>query len=107
MVIALAEGWPTEVDWGVFIQRVIGLRDYLQRIIDDVDDDWQRVQDESGHPANHQQLPLVEDPQVLSDRPRKESVLWKSLMNDIARGGSLHVAGISGQYENFETRLPG
>ena len=109
MVIAQAEGWPTEVDWRVFIERVIDLRDYLQRIIDDVDEDWQPVQRGNSDHRDRRpiSLPLAEDAQALADRPRKESVLWKSLMNDIACHGSLHVAGVLGQYENFNTRLPG
>lgn len=107
MGIALAEGWPTEVDWRVFIQRVVDLSGYIQSIIDDVDEEWRPLQTDDTMPVEHQQLRLVEDPQLLAHRPRKESVLWKSLMNTIARRGSLHTAGILGQYGNFGKLLPG
>ena len=107
ITIALAEGWPTDVDWRVFIQRVIALRGYLRRIIDDVDEDWQPVSNTDAIPAKHHQTPLMEDPQVLVDRPRKESVVWKRLINDIARRGRLHMAAPLEHYVNFDKCLPG
>ena len=107
MVMALAEGWPTNVDWKIFIKRVIALQSYLQRIIDDVDEDWQPVAGANTETIGHEQIPLVEDPQVLAARPRKESVIWKRLVNDIARHGRLHMAGALGQYGSFDRTLPG
>lgn len=107
MVVALAEGWPTDIDWRVFIQRVIALRSYLQSITDDVDEDWQPVAGTNTEAVDHQQIPLVEKPQVLAARPRKESVIWKRIVNDVARRGTLHMAGTLGQYGNFDRVLPG
>ena len=107
MVMALAEDWPTSVDWTVFITRIIALQSYLQRIVDDVDEEWQPEVDADEETINHQQISLVENPQALAARPRKESVIWKRLVNDIARRGRLHMAGALGQYGNFDRVLPG
>ena len=107
MVIALAEDWPTDVDWKVFIQRVIALRGYLQSIIDDVDEDWKPVSHTDSNSVNYHQIPLVENPHVLVDRPRKESVVWKRLVNGIARRGRLHISGPLEHYGDFDKSLPG
>ena len=106
-VIGAAEGWPRNVDWEVFIQRVIKLQPQLQRIVDDVDEEWQPPNDDSTKRVVHEQKSLDEDPQALAKRPRKESFLWKSLVNSVARRGALYVSGINGQMDEYEKRLPG
>ena len=107
ITIALAEGWPTDVDWRVFIQRVIALQAYLQSIIDDVDEDWKLAPDTGPNPGNHREILLVENPQLLVDRPRKESVVWKAIVNDIARRGRLHISGPLVHYGDFDRCQPG
>lgn len=106
LVIALAEGWPTHINWEGFIKRVIDVGPELQRIINDVDEDWQPLKD-GAKPIKHVKQPLDEDPQALAERPRKESFLWKSIVNDITARGSLAMAGINGQYMDFDKKLPG
>ena len=105
-VLAAAQGWPLEVNWALFIRRVIGLRPQFQRIIDDVDEEWQPRHTIAAIPKRVK-LSVVEDLQALMKRPRKESWVWKSFINDVISKGPLYAAGIDGQWGNFERKLPG
>ena len=106
MVLAAAQGWPLRVNWSLFIRRVIDLRPQLQRIIDDVDEEWQ-PRDRSADIPKRVKLSVDEDLEALSKRPRKESWVWKSFINDVITKGPLYAVGIDGQWGNFERKLPG
>ena len=107
MVIAEAQGWPTNVDWELFIYRAVDLGPQLQRIIDDVDENWQPLPDDAPEPPKREKQSLKEVPELLAKRPRKESRIWKSLVNDILNNGHVFMSGVNGQWSDFENKLPG
>lgn len=107
LVLAEVNGWPKDVDWKVFIQRAITLRPQLQRIIDDVDEDWRPPLHNGSELPKREEQPLEEIPEALAKRPRKESRIWKSLVNDILSNGYVFMTGVLGQWSDFENKLPG
>ena len=106
-MVALAEGWPRDIDWECMIERVFAIRPELQRLVDDVDEEWQPAYDENAEAVVHKLQCLQEDPEALAARPRKENILWKSVTNDIIRYGSLYMSGLTGQFRALEKKLPG
>lgn len=101
------KGWPKDIDWELFVHRAIHLRTQLERIIMDIDEDWQPHRGDSPPKPPRVKLSLVEDLDALAHRPRKESWVWKSLINDVISDGPLYTVGINGQWGNFERKLPG
>ena len=95
-------GWPLVIDWQVFIARVIGAQVHLQRILDDVDENWSPNREHPRVPRD-----LREDSNRLALRPRKESYFWKAITNDILKHGSRYVFGVKGQMMTYERTKPG
>ena len=97
----ITRGWPQIIDWKMIPHRVLLLREYLQGIIDDIDQQWT-------YPSSCKLTrSLDEDPKQLRLHPRTESYFWKAITNDIIRFGHHHVWGIDGQTATFERTQPG
>ena len=95
-------GWPTVIDWKTFPERVLWIKEHLQRMINDIDEEWQR-----SNSPKRKVKPLDEDAHKLILRPRKENYFWKSITNDIIRHGFRHVDKIDGRMEIVYTTKPG
>lgn len=93
--------WPQVIDWKAIPDRVRSFKDYLQRIIYDVDNHWI-------YPSSCQLArPLNEDPEQLALHPRIHSYFWKAMTNDIILFGQRYVWGIDGQTTTFARTQPG
>lgn len=97
-----AWGWPETINWNAIPQRVVCLKDHLQRIIDDVDEEWQNAS-RLGRTTG----PLSEDPDLLTIRPRKENFFWKAITNDIIVHGLRYIKDLGGQTEIYKRTKPG
>ena len=97
----IPRGWPQVIEWEKIPDRVLSVKDYLQGIIDDVDQRW-------ACPSSCQLTrPLDEDPEQLILHPRTQSYFWKAMTNDIITLGHKYVWGIDGQTTTFERTQPG
>ncbi|KAI0319654.1 RTC4-like domain-containing protein, partial [Amylostereum chailletii] len=74
---ARARGWPTEIDFDAVQGRVEGLYEKLRKIRD------------------------------AEDGAREASVFWQAVMKEVRAMGSRAVAGVKGQFDNFERTQPG
>ena len=95
-------GWPESIDWNAIPRRVVAMKDYLQRIADDVDEEWQKPL-LSKRPVRS----LEEDCASLLTRPRTESFFWKAITNEIIVHGFRYVKDLDGQTEIYKRTKPG
>ena len=95
-------GWPEIIDWKAIPHRVVSMKDVLQRIADDVDEEWQ-----SPPLARRHVKSLEENPALLTTRPRTESFFWKAITNDIVKNGLRYVKDLDGQTEIYKRTKPG
>ena len=95
-------GWPEIIDWKAIPHRVISMKDSLQRIADDVDEEWQRSPLSKRHVKS-----LEEDSALLTTHPRTESFFWKAITNEIIVNGLRYVKDLDGQTEIYKRTKPG
>lgn len=83
------KGWPKTIDWAKVGGRVEAMRDSLQTLINDRDDNdggeffW------------------------ATGGPRSKCVFWRDVLSEVKQKGSRAVAGVRGQFANFEKTQPG
>lgn len=97
-----AWGWPETIKWRRIPQRVVSLVDHIQRIVDDVDEEWQ-----TSSQFKRIERSLEEDANLLVVRPRKENFFWKAITNDVIAHGLRYIKDLGGQTEIYKRTKPG
>ena len=95
-------GWPEVIDWKGLPHRVVGMKDCLWHIIDDIDYEWQMSSSSKLDVRS-----LEEDPNILAICPRTESYFWKAITNDIIMHGRRYIRDLDGQTEIYKRTKPG
>lgn len=108
--LAQQRGWPTEIEWGELAGRVRRLRYYLQRIVNDVDEDFlpghERHRDDDEDDENLA-LDAEDDENILETRPRKGSAFWREVVRSVKKKGARKAAGMRAQMTSFTKTQPG
>ena len=92
---ARKRGWPTTIDWNALSGRIVRLRNHLQAIVDDVDEEF--APEVSGVVAGASG----------SGRPRKENKFWEEVVKNVKQQGSRWTTGVRGQFQHFNKTQPG
>ncbi|TCD71775.1 hypothetical protein EIP91_003118 [Steccherinum ochraceum] len=104
-------GWPTSIQWSELRDRVGKLRDQLQAIIEDVDEEFdpkrQKAEDMETITEETELGENEEDEELQLVRPRKGSVFWRDVVQNVKKEGSRQASGVRGQFSNFEKTQPG
>ena len=109
MQIPLARkcGWPTYIDWAALSQRVYALQEWLQRIVDDVDEDFLPGNERIVEVDTPEEDDAKDDVKLLATRPRKGSAFWREVVRSVRRTGSMRATGVGGQMATFSKTQPG
>ncbi|KAI0741663.1 RTC4-like domain-containing protein [Daedaleopsis nitida] len=86
------KGWPTKIRWEKLAKRITRLKDVLQAIVDDVDEDF---------------APALSRESGSSRRARKENEFWQEAVINVRQHGSRQTAGARGQFMHFNKTQPG
>ena len=92
---ARKRGWPTTIDWDALSGRIVRLRNHLQAIVDDVDEEFAPEVSGVGAGAGG------------SGRPRKENKFWEEVVKNVKQQGSRWTTGVRGQFQHFNKTQPG
>ncbi|KAH9924827.1 RTC4-like domain-containing protein [Amylocystis lapponica] len=92
-------GWPVEIDWERVGPRVEALRDQLEEIVRDVDEEFL--------PGAHRRDEDEEDEDRYAGCPRKGSIFWRDVVKSVRKTGSRQTAGVRGQFASFSKTQPG
>lgn len=103
------KGWPKTIEWPEVANRVLRMKDVLRSLIEDpgesnegdigqaekVEDDWEV-------------LFSVKKTEVKKRKgPKANCIFWNEVIQEIKEKGSRVVAGVRGQFANFEKAQPG
>ncbi|KAH8104043.1 RTC4-like domain-containing protein, partial [Cristinia sonorae] len=110
--MAEAKGWPTRIQWSEVGNRIVAMKERLQAIIDDVDEEFIPGRQKVGEEANRTEAdkPVAddwEDEELQQARPRKGSVFWRDVVKNVRQQGSKQASGVRGQFSSFEKTQPG
>ncbi|GJE91289.1 hypothetical protein PsYK624_074380 [Phanerochaete sordida] len=107
--LAQRRGWPTRIDWAKLAMRVRQLKHHLQRIVDDVDEEFIPGNERSADDSETDDLDAdaVDDKNLLTSRPRKGSAFWKEVVKSVRKKGARKAAGVRGQMTSFTKTQPG
>jgi hypothetical protein len=84
--------WPKSIEWGKVRGRVEKMKGFLKSLITN-----------SGHKDPDEKYSDFEGRKL----PRDMSFFWQEVMKEVERKGSRFVAGVQGQFANFEKTQPG
>ncbi|KAJ7623920.1 RTC4-like domain-containing protein [Mycena polygramma] len=93
---AIAQGWPTVVNWDGLKARVEALTSDLDEILKD-----------TGSKIVYGNTGEQDDIQTRPNGPRMECVFWTELLAALKASGSRGVSSVSGQFSSFEKTQPG
>lgn len=89
---AEAKGWPKSIEWTKLEGRVSAMKDILKELIED--------------PAV--ELDADDPDDIFGDSsPKTKCIFWKEVIKEVKQKGSRAVAGVRGQFANFEKTQPG
>ncbi|KAF9460531.1 RTC4-like domain-containing protein [Collybia nuda] len=91
---AEAKGWPKSIEWANLEARVSRMKGVLQDLIQDPV--FEPGSDDDEFP---------DDEKAQGSKAR--CVFWKEVINEVKQKGSRAVAGVQGQFANFEKTQPG
>lgn len=106
------KGWPKKIEWSKVANRILKMRSILQAIIEDSDKTkagggvgWSESDDEDGWeiPFRNMKSKKTRDQRG----PRASSIFWNEVIQEIKTNGLRVVAGVRGQFANFEKAQPG
>ncbi|KAJ6581011.1 RTC4-like domain-containing protein [Mycena capillaripes] len=97
--LAIANGWPTSIDWDALEDRVVAMKSNLEEIIGDPG--IQIVYDSQEKPP--QEAPVEE----FDQGSRMQCIFWRELFAELKRSGSRRVSGATGQFATFNKMQPG
>ncbi|KAJ3555497.1 hypothetical protein NM688_g2547 [Phlebia brevispora] len=103
--LAKKRGWPTHIDWTGLGGRVRRLRNKLQRIVDDVDEDCLQRQAEDDEEGDEKDA--ADDLELLETCPRKGSAFWKEVIKAFRKKGGRQASSVRGQMTSFSKTQPG
>lgn len=105
--LAQQHGWPQVIDWRGTYTRLRDLKHSLQSILDDADVDWKSrtAPKPEGEPQTYDSDNEYDEERRI--HPRWGSIFWKSFLKAAHRSSVLHVAGLRGQMEHYESTSPG
>lgn len=95
---AETKGWPKTIDWEELGERIARMKWDLQIIIDDPGDAGINLEGE-------EEQDLMTS--FVGKGPRVKCVFWREAVKAIKTRGSRAVAGVKGQYLDFEKIQPG
>ena len=84
--------WPTKIQFENVRGRVEKMKGRLESIILDGDASGWRSDADDERKAKG---------------PRRKSIFWREIMEEVKKKGSRAVVGVSGQFESFEKSQPG
>lgn len=93
-------GWPKVIKWKDLGGRIEGMKDELAALIADGKNDVEMSN--SGNKGKQH-----DESEETEGGPRSRSVFWQEVMEDVKKKGSRAVAGVRGQFANFEKSQPG
>ena len=103
--------WPKKIEWSKVANRIMKMRSVLHAIIEDPGETkagggvgWSE-EDEDGW-----EIPFrnMKSNKVRKQRgPRASSIFWNEVIQEIKANGLRVVAGVRGQFANFEKAQPG
>ncbi|KAJ7178387.1 RTC4-like domain-containing protein, partial [Mycena crocata] len=98
--LAIANGWPTNIDWSNVEARVLGMRGDLEEIISDMGEKivYGGIAPEVGQS-------MVENTETWG--PRMHCIFWRDVLKDLKLMGSRRFSGITGQLATFDKIQPG
>ncbi|KAJ6609393.1 RTC4-like domain-containing protein, partial [Mycena sp. CBHHK59/15] len=98
---AMANGWPTSINWKGLKDCVLAMKGDLEHILVDL-----------GAPivygSNEKAETLVEGIDIQQMKgPRMRCIFWRELLKELKSSGLRHVSGVGGQLATFEKTQPG
>lgn len=96
------KGWPKTIEWMKVANRVMKMKNVLQALIDDPGDSnmGERIEDDW-------EIPFSDKRTRKQKGPKANSIFWNEVIQEIKEKGSRVVAGVRGQFANFEKAQPG
>jgi hypothetical protein len=89
------KGWLKVIEWTELREQVQKMEGELWALIEDLDDD--NSNDEVAEDGRNRRR----------NGPWLKCMFWKEVMKEIKKKGSRAVAGVQGQFANFEKTQPG
>lgn len=102
------KGWPKTIEWNKVANRVMKMKNVLRSIIEDPGDT--RYVDRTEEVEDDWEVPHGNKKTTETRRqkgPKSNSIFWNEVIQEIKAKGSRVVAGVRGQFANFEKAQPG
>jgi hypothetical protein len=99
------KGWPKTVDWKAVAKRVVNMKAALEALVNDPGDVTKGTIRDPGREKDEWEVPYGQEKR--KNGPKKNSIFWNEVMEEVKQKGSRAVAGVRGQFENFEKAQPG
>ena len=101
------KGWPKTVDWKAVAKRVVYMKAALEALVDDPGDMAKGpIRDVGREEEDEWEVPYGQGKRK-NNGPKGDSIFWNEVMEEVKQKGSRAVAGVRGQFENFEKAQPG
>lgn len=101
------KGWPKTIEWNKVANRVMRMKNVLRTIIEDPGDNdvgrTEEVEDDWEVPHGNKRTSKFRK----QKGPKANSIFWNEVIQEIKAKGSRAVAGVRGQFANFEKAQPG
>jgi len=99
------KGWPKTVDWKAVANRVLNMKAALEALVNDSGDMAKGAIRDAGREEDEWEVPYGR--RKRKNGPKESSIFWNEVMEEVKQKGSRAVAGVRGQFENFEKAQPG
>jgi hypothetical protein len=104
------KGWPKAIEWSKVADRITKMRNVLRMLIEDPGDSdsggvgrTEEVEDEWEIPFRDKKTTEIRK----QKGPKANCIFWNEVIQEIKVKGSRVVAGVRGQFANFEKAQPG
>ena len=97
--LAIANEWPSSIDWDALEDRVVAMKGHLEGIIGDLG--VQIVYDSQDKPPQETSI------EEFNKGPRMQCIFWRELFEELKKSGSRQVSGTTGQFATFKKMQPG
>lgn len=103
------KGWPKTIKWNKVANRVMNMKNVLQALIEDPGDGNRGVAWSEGVEDDREILFCNKKTNETQKQkgPKANSIFWNEVIQEIKEKGSRVVAGVRGQFANFEKAQPG
>jgi hypothetical protein len=103
------KGWPKTIEWNKVANRIMQMRNALRMLIEDSGDSnagyvgWTKEAEDWEVPFPNKRTTEIRK----KKGPKANSIFWNEVIQEIKEKGSRVVAGVRGQFANFEKAQPG